>query len=322
MKRCGILLINLGTPAAPTPHAIRHFLAEFLRDRRVVQLSRWLWLPLLYLLILPFRPKRLVPAYQKIWTAEGSPLLVISRRQAIALQKLLVADGISVRLAMRYGGPDISAAITDLQATGIERVLAFPLYPQYSGAGTASAQDAVDAALQRRAAAPELRFVEDYHDHPAYIAALAASVQSHWASNGRGGHLIMSFHSIPQAQVDAGDPYRTQCERTAQLLAQRLELGNGDWTLCFQSRLGSMPWLQPYTDVVLQNWQGARTVDVIAPGFSADCLETLEEIAIRYAGLFRASCGGELRYIPALNDSPAHIDALAAIARQHLQRWC
>jgi protoporphyrin/coproporphyrin ferrochelatase len=318
--RAGILLVNLGTPAAPTAGAIRAFLREFLHDRRVVELTRWLWCPILYFFILPLRPRRLVHAYRSIWTAEGSPLLAITRRQAAALEP---AIGVPVRAAMRYGAPSVAEGLRALRAEGTERVLVLPLYPQYSATTTASVFDAVADALRRERALPALRFVMDYHDDPGYIAALADSVRRHWAAHGRGDKLLLSFHGIPQQYSRSGDPYHGHCHITARLLAQALDLKPEQWTLGFQSRVGRAPWLQPYTDHQIEDLAeaGVRTLDVIAPGFAADCLETLEEIRLRYAELFRAKGGGELRYIPALNDDNAHLRALAALAQRHLQDW-
>jgi protoporphyrin/coproporphyrin ferrochelatase len=321
----GVLLVNLGTPAAPSAGAIRAFLREFLHDRRVVELSRWLWCPVLYLFILPFRPRRLVHAYRAIWTAEGSPLLAISRRQAAALERALGAGGapVKVEAAMRYGEPSVARGLRALRAAGAARVLVLPLYPQYSATTTASVFDAVADALRRERALPALRFVMDYHDDAGYIAALADSVRRHWATHGRGDRLLLSFHGIPQQYARAGDPYHGHCHITARLLARALDLKPDDWTLGFQSRVGRAPWLQPYTDHQIEDLAeaGIKTLDVIAPGFAADCLETLEEIQLRYAELFRAKGGGELRYIPALNDDEAHIRALAGLAARELQGW-
>ncbi len=319
-RRTGILLVNLGTPAAPTAGAIRAFLRAFLHDRRVVELTRWLWCPILHFFILPFRPRRLVHAYRAIWTDEGSPLLAITRRQAAALE---AAVGLPVRLAMRYGEPSIAEGLRALRAAGVERVLVLPLYPQYSATTTASVFDAVAETLRDERALPELRFVMHYHDDPGYIAALADSVRRHWSAHGRGEKLLLSFHGIPQQYSRSGDPYHGHCHITARLLAQALDLRPDGWTLGFQSRVGRAPWLQPYTDHQIEDLAeaGIRTLDVIAPGFAADCLETLEEIRLRYAELFRAKGGGELRYIPALNDEDAHIRALAALARRHLRGW-
>lgn len=323
--QAGILLVNLGTPAAPTAGAIRRWLREFLQDRRVIELTRWLWYPVLYGFVLPFRPGRLAPAYRSIWTDEGSPLLAISKRQAAALEQLLTADGAnaSVRLAMRYGSPSIAAGLQALRAAGANRVLVLPLYPQYSATTTASVFDAVAAALRRERWLPALRFVMDYHDDPAYIGALAESVRQHWSRHGRGEKLLLSFHGIPQQYSRAGDPYHGQCHITARRLAEALELKPEDWTLGFQSRVGRAAWLRPYTDHQIEHLAeaGVKRLDVVAPGFSADCLETLEEIVQRYGALFRAQGGGTLRYVPALNDRPEHIRTLARLAARHLQGW-
>jgi ferrochelatase len=311
-----VLLVNLGTPESPTPAAIRRWLREFLSDPRVVELPRLLWFPVLYGFILPLRPRKLARAYGQVWTAQGSPLLAISRRQRDALQAQLGAD-FRVVLAMRYGAPSLGDALAAVPANG--RVIVLPLYPQYSATTTASVLDAVFAALGQRRHLPSLTTINDYFDAPAYIEALAASVEDHWRRNGRGEHLVISLHSIPQKCVDAGDPYGSQCETTARLLAQRLDLAASQWTLAYQSRIGRMAWLQPYTDEVLDALAQRKLprVDVVCPGFAADCLETLEEIGIRYAKRF-AQSGGTLRCVPALNDSPLHVAALANLVRQHV----
>jgi ferrochelatase len=320
--RCGVLMVNLGTPDAPTPSAIRRYLRPFLSDRRVVELPRALWLPVLYGFILPFRPYRLAQAYAKVWSEEGSPLLAISRRQQRALQQRLGPD-IPTALAMRYGAPGIADAIAELEQQEVRRLLVLPLYPQYSGTTTASVFDAVFAEVGTRRWPPELRQINGYHDDPAHVDALASSIEAHWRSSGRGDHLLMSFHSIPRQCVLNGDPYYCFCQKTARLLAERLRLAEGSWSIAFQSRLGRQPWLQPYTDRVLPQLaeRGVKTLDVICPGFAADCLETLEEVAIRYAADFRAAGGETLRYVAALNDAPAHIEALASLVERHLQGW-
>lgn len=322
----GVILVNLGTPAAPTAPAIRRWLREFLHDHRVIELTRWLWCPILYFFILPFRPRRLVHAYQSIWTEKGSPLLVISRRQADALQSTFSAsnmDGTQVVLAMRYGEPSIPAAFNKLQSMGIRRVLVVPLYPQYSATTSASVFDAISDTVRQLRWLPELRFVMDYHDDPGYIAALAASVQAHWDRHGRGDKLLMSFHGIPEKYSRAGDPYHGQCHITARLLAEALGLKPGQWVIGFQSRVGKAPWLRPYTDHLVEDLAeaGIRKLDVIAPGFAADCLETLEEIQLRYAELFQQNGGESLQFIPSLNDNPAHIQALTQLVRRHSQGW-
>lgn len=318
MSKSAVLLVNLGTPDAPEPDAIRRFLAEFLRDRRVVDLSPLVWWPILYGLVLPLRPAKLAPAYASIWMPEGSPLLVHSRRLAGALHERL--PDTAVALGMRYGGPSIRSALKELELRKPDRLLVIPLYPQYSRTTTSSALDGVEAAMAGLGWRPELRIVNDYYRDPDYIAALAGSVREHWDRHGRGDKLLMSFHGIPQKGVDQGDPYLNQCQRTAGLLARALDLAEDRWQLCFQSRVGAARWTGPYTEDVLAatGRAGVKAVDAICPGFSADCLETLEEIAIRGAEAFRAAGGGQLRYIPALNDRPAHADLLAGIARSRL----
>lgn len=320
--RTGVLLINLGTPESPTAPAIRRYLRQFLSDTRVVEFPRLLWQLILNAFILPFRPAKLVHAYEKVWTPQGSPLMAISRAQQAALAQHLGPD-VMVGLAMTYGEPSIDRALGDMEAAGVRRVLALPLYPQYSGTTTAAAFDALFDALKSRRWMPELRTVGSYHDDPAHLDALAHSVRAHWDTHGRGDRLLISFHSIPRRYLDAGDPYFCQCHKTARLLAQRLDLASEQWAVSFQSRLGRQPWLQPYTDIVVPQLarSGVQTLDVICPGFSADCLETLEEVAIRYAEDFTAAGGRAFRYIPALNAEQEHIEALAALCRTHLQGW-
>lgn len=312
----GVLLVNLGTPDAPTPAAIRRYLAEFLRDRRVVDLPRALWLPVLYGFILPLRPARLVPQYARIWTAEGSPLAKITRELRSALASRLAGEPVTVAAAMRYGAPAIGTALAQLHAAGVTRLVVLPLYPQYSATTTESVFDVLAAALREHGGPSDLRLVRDYHDDAGYIGALAESVREHWQQHGRGERLLMSFHGIPQRYVARGDPYGRQCEQTARRLADALGLGDADWQLAYQSRVGRARWLGPYTDEVIaeQARAGLRRLDVVCPGFSADCLETLDEIAIRYAGAFVAAGGEALRYVPALNARPAHVEALARIA--------
>ncbi len=324
--KLGILLTNLGTPDAPTPAALRRYLAEFLSDRRVIELPRMLWKPLLHGIILRTRPKRSAAAYAKIWTDDGSPLLLTTRRQAEALQEELtrrLPGPVIVEAGMRYGTPSLREALDKLDAAGARRILLFPLYPQYSASTIASTFDAVARTLGRWRWQPELRTVNGYHDDPAYVAALAESVRQHWARHGRGERLIISFHGVPKRYFLAGDPYHCLCQKTARLLAEALELGADDWQITFQSRFGKAPWLQPYTDETLKSWahRGIREVDAICPGFSADCLETLEEIAQQNREWFIEAGGRDLRYIPALNDSAAHIAALASLAERHVQGW-
>jgi protoporphyrin/coproporphyrin ferrochelatase len=320
--RNGVLLVNLGTPAAPTASAIRRYLRQFLSDPRVVELPRLLWWLVLHLFILPFRPRRLVEAYHKVWTPAGSPLLAISRAQQAALATRL-EDRAVVGLAMTYGEPSIEHALGELEQAGVRRLLVLPMYPQYSGTTTAAVYDALFDALRTRRWVPELRTLGSYHDDARYVDALAASIEAHWQAQGRGEHLLISFHSIPRRYLEAGDPYFCQCHKTARLLVQRLGLAPADFSISFQSRLGRQPWLMPYTDVVVPQLaqKGIRTLDVICPGFAADCLETLEEVAIRYAADFVAAGGGVMRYIPALNAAPAQLEALESLIREHLQGW-
>lgn len=320
--RTGVLIINLGTPAEPTAPAIRRYLRQFLSDRRVVELWRPLWLMILYAFILPFRPGRLVHAYRKVWGAQGSPLMSISLQQERALREALGPD-VEVALAMTYGEPSVEAGLTRLESAGVRRVLVLPLYPQYSGTTTAAAMDALFDALRRRRWLPEIRSIGSYHDDPAYLAALARSIEAHATAHGRSDHLLMSFHSIPRRYLEQGDPYYCQCQKTARLLAEQLRLEPGQWSISFQSRLGRQPWLMPYTDMVVTQLakRGIKTLDVVCPGFSSDCLETLEEVAIRYAEDFQAAGGQQLRYIPALNADADHIAALATLCRHHLQGW-
>ena len=313
----GVLLMNLGTPDAPTPEAIRRYLREFLSDKRVVDLPRILWNPILYGFILPLRPRKLTPQYAGIWRKDGSPLLAISREQRTALAAAL---NLPVAIAMRYGSPDAAAGLAELRVAGVDRVIALPLYPQYSRTTTASSFDSIEAALTQMNWQPELRRIEDYHADALYIAALAASVREHWAAHGRAQRLLMSFHGLPQRYITAGDPYEKQCIATAQKLAAALTLKDGEWQLAYQSRVGKAPWLQPYTDQLLAELpaQGLRTLDVTCPGFSADCLETLDEIAVRYAAQFVQAGGQRLRYVPALNARPDHVAALAQLVKAQL----
>ena len=313
-----LLLVNLGTPAAPTAGAIRRYLRAFLGDRRGVEIPRLLWWPILYLLVLPFRAPRLVPKYAAIWMQHGSPLLVHSRALAQAVQaQLPEAD---VRLAMRYGEPSIGTQLREAIARGTRRIAVLPLYPQYSASTTATVHDLVGAELAHRRWRPTLTMLSDYHRDAGWLDALADSVRAHWAAHGRGPKLVFSFHGLPKAQDEAGDPYARQCQATAKALAERLDLGSHEWILTFQSRFGRAQWLQPYTGFALRAMakEGLRRIDVLCPGFAVDCLETLEDIAVENAAVFRAAGGEALHYIPALNASEGHARALAAIARREL----
>ena len=322
----GILVINLGTPDAPTPRAVRRYLAEFLSDPRVVEAPRIIWWLVLRAFILPLRPRRSAAAYRKVWTDEGSPLLTASRRQVSALEKALkphFENGLALTLGMRYGNPSVASAMESLRLAGASRMVVLPLYPQYSGTTTASTFDAVASVLCRWRWLPELRFINHYHDHDQYIAAVADSVRDAWAESGRSERLLFSFHGIPRRYSEAGDPYPAQCHASAVLVADRLELPRESWAIAFQSRVGREEWLRPYTDQLLEQWAaaGIRSVDVVCPGFAADCLETLEEIAMENRDRFLEAGGADFRYIPALNDRPAHIDALADLVLGATQDW-
>lgn len=324
--RYGVLLANLGTPEAPTPRAVRQYLSEFLGDPRVIDAPRWLWWPILHGVILRIRPPRVAKAYASVWQEEGSPLLAIGRRQQRALSERLAAEtgeAIPVELAMTYGKPSMEEAGLRLREAGVERILVLPLYPQFSRTTTAAVFQRLAKSLDPCPDLPELRFVKDYHDHPDYIAALAASVREHWEKHGDRGRLLMSYHGIPKRYVDNGDPYATHCETTSRLLAETLELGEGEWRQSYQSRFGREEWLKPYTDETLKAWgaEKAECVDVISPAFAADCLETLEEIDVENRHYFQDAGGGRYRYIPALNDRREHITLLANLVRQHTAGW-
>lgn len=312
-KKIGILLTNLGTPDAPTPAALRRYLGEFLSDSRVTELPRWLWLPILHGIILRVRPKRSAQLYRKIWTESGSPLLAISHAQMAALRELL--PDTTVELGMRYGQPSIAHGLAQLQKAQVQRIVILPLYPQYSSATTGSTFDAVSRALQQWRWIPEICFISDYHDHPAYIHAVATRIQSYWQTQGQPTQLLFSFHGTPKRFFTAGDPYYHQCLATAQLISTQLALLKTSWQVTFQSRFGREEWLQPYTDQTLMalGKQGLQRVDIVCPGFAADCLETLEEVNQENRQIFLEAGGKEFHYLPALNESAVHIEALKAI---------
>lgn len=318
MNKTAILLLNLGTPDAPTAPAVKRYLAEFLGDPRVVELPRLLWLPILHGIILNTRPAQSAAKYARIWTPEGSPLKLHTERQAKLLKGLLGEMGyqdLLIDWAMRYQTPSIPTVLDRLLAQGAGEILVLPLYPQYAGSTTASTEDAVAAWTQRQKQPPAIRWVKDYPTAPGYIGALAASVREHWLAHGRGDKLIMSFHGIPQRSVDRGDPYADQCHATAQALAAALGLSPDQWLATFQSRFGAAKWLQPYTQPTLEELArgGLKRVDVLCPGFPADCLETLEEIAMECREAFLHAGGETFHYIPCLNERPDWIAALADI---------
>ena len=307
-----LLLVNLGTPDAPTPPAVRRYLAQFLHDYRVVQLTRWLWCPLLHFLILPLRGPKVARKYAAVWLPGGSPLAVHTRDLAAAVQQRL--PGLQVMHAMRYGEPSLEGAFVALRQQRVGRVLVLPLYPQYSTTTTESVADIVKSARSM-----PTRMLPEYHDDPAWIAAVADSIRAYWQAHGPGEHLLLSFHGLPQRLVDGGDPYAAQCQASGQAIAAALGLRDDAWSLAYQSRFGSERWLQPATSDTLDALaaRGVGSVDVVCPGFAVDCLETLEEIAMMLAERFAAR-GGALRYIPCLNASPAHADLLAARVQRAL----
>lgn len=322
----GVLVTNLGTPDAPTPEALRVYLEEFLSDPRVIELPRWKWLPILYLFILTRRPKESAKLYQQVWTEEGSPLLVISRKQAKGLEERLreqIGSPLHVAVGMRYGNPSIASGLEELRQKGCRRVMVFPLYPQYAAATTGSTFDALAAELSRYRWVPELRTVHSYHDDPGYIRALAQSIREVWQRGGEAEKLLFSFHGIPQRYFDGGDPYHCNCHKTARLVAEELGIGRDRYLVSFQSLFGKEEWIKPYTDVTVKALAhaGVKSLDVICPGFSADCLETLEEIDGENRHYFEEAGGERFRYIAALNDRPDHLDALSGVARKHLQGW-
>jgi len=323
--RTAVLLCNLGTPDAPTPSAVRRYLAEFLSDHRVVEIPRLLWLAILHGVILRTRPAKSAKKYASIWTPEGSPLRVWTDKQAKLLAGYLGERGhpVIVRSAMRYGSPSIAQVLDELKAAGATRILILPLYPQYSGTTTASVHDAVGAWASRVRTLPELRFVNRYHDDPGYIKALAARITDFWTDRGRPDKLVLSFHGIPRRTLTLGDPYHCECLKTARLLREQLRLAADDVVVTFQSRLGRAEWLQPYTEPTLIELakQGVQRVDVACPGFTSDCLETLEEINLEAREAFLHAGGTEFNYLPCLNDRHEWIDALSAIAIRHMQGW-
>ena len=330
--RIGILLSNLGTPDAPTAKAVRTYLAEFLSDRRVVEIPRLVWLAILHGIILRTRPAKSAKKYATVWMPEGSPLLVWTNRQAQYLRGAigerlksmgLPADHIKIEVGMRYGNPSIASALAKLKADGCDRILLLPMYPQYAASTTATACDAVFKAFAKDRYMPALRTITSWHDDPAYIKALAAGINAFWMKHGRPDKLLMSFHGVPKYTLMNGDPYHCMCHKTGRLLATELGLTDNQWVLTFQSRFGRAEWLQPYTDATLRALpgQGIKRLHVVCPGFPADCLETLEEIAMEGKETFLHSGGSEYDYIPALNDHPALTHALTDLALTHLQGW-
>jgi ferrochelatase len=322
----GVLLANLGTPDAPTAPALRRYLKEFLWDPRVVEVPRWQWWLILNGIVLNTRPRRSAELYRRVWTDDGSPLLSISRRQAAGLEAALrarIGEPVHVAVGMRYGNPSIRAGLEELRAKSCRRLLILPAYPQYSAVTTGSTFDAVADVLKTWRWVPALRVVQHYHDHPGYVRALAASLREAWSDGGPPERLLMSFHGMPLRYLHAGDPYHCECHRTARLVAEELELPAERWHVSFQSLFGKEEWLRPYTDETLRAWGGAKlgSTDVICPGFSADCLETIDEIGRENRHVFQSAGGGRYRFVPCLNDRPDHVAALADVCLRELAGW-
>ena len=312
----GVLLTNLGTPDAPTPKALRRYLGEFLSDKRVIEIPMLVWKCILHGIILRRRPAKSAKLYQSVWTSEGSPLLAISRQQEAAVQVAL-GDKFSVKLGMRYGNPSIAAALREFQASGVGKIIVLPLYPQYAAPTTGSTFDAVAKELAQWRWVPELHFINNYCDQPLYIDALANSVRAHIERHGNPQKIVFSYHGTPKRNLDLGDPYFCLCMKTTRLVAERLGLNKDDYLSSFQSRFGYAEWLKPYTDEILTELptQGVKHIAILSPAFSADCLETLEELAVENRHTFMAAGGETYHYIAALNDRPDHIQALAELIR-------
>ena len=321
----GVLLINLGTPDEPDAKSIRRYLAEFLSDPRVIEIPQFVWQIILRGFILTRRPQALAPRYQEIWLEGGSPLLVWSRAQANGVQKNLSAQGVDVRveLGMRYGNPSVAHAMNALRAAGCERILVVPMYPQYAASTTATAVDCVAKHAATLRNQPELRFIKRYHDEPGYIGALAAQLRQYWNTHGKPERLLLSFHGLPRRTIEQGDPYYRDCMETAVLLRKQLGDDAGRVHVSFQSRFGAEKWLEPYTEPTLRQWakEGVKSVDVICPGFLADCLETQEEIQMQCRDAFLEDGGEQFRYLPCLNDDPAWCASFADLIKRHLSGW-
>lgn len=325
-ERLGVLMVNLGTPEAPNYRAVQRYLREFLSDRRVIDTPPAVWKPLLYGVVLPFRPLKTAANYRKIWLPEGSPLLVYSQRLAAKVLEGLkseMGDAVRLELAMSYGKPTIEHALRSFADHNVKRLLVLPLYPHYCGSTTGSVFDGVSRALQRVRWIPEMRFINDYYDDPNYISALVAQIKSHWQAKGGQTHLMFSYHGIPASYVANGDPYQRQAEATTRLVVERLGLKAGEWTHCYQSRFGRVEWLKPYTVEALERLagEGVKRITVASPSFAVDCLETLEEIAVEYAHLFKTLGGEALTLVPGLNDGDAHVLAMLGIVKSHLEGW-
>ena len=317
--KTAVILTNLGTPAALDKPSVKRFLKQFLSDRRVVEVPRLAWWLILNGIILPIRSGKTLAAYRRIWFEDGSPLLIYSQKQQASLQALL-GEKTPVKLAMRYGEPSFHTVINSLLNDGFNQLVVLPLYPQNSATTTATSFHHLADTIAARRDLPSIHFIDNYHDFPAYIESLAASVKRHWQESNQQNHLLMSFHGLPQVNVDRGDPYYDQCVQTAKLLAENLQLKDDDWSLSFQSRFGKQAWLQPYTNDVLEELvkKDIKSVDVVCPGFAADCLETLDEIKIEYRHLFIEAGGEVFNYIPALNDEAGHIEMMRELIAAYI----
>ncbi len=321
VQRVGVLVANLGTPEAPTTGAVRRYLKQFLSDPRLIELPRLVWWLILNGVILRVRPRRSAEAYRKVWTEEGSPLLTINQALVEKLKKALPSLGdrdVVMTLGMTYGEPSIARALDEIHRASVSELIVLPLYPQYSATTTGSVFDQVANWIKRTRRLPNITLKSSYHDRPAYIHAIADSVRAYWNAEGRGDRLLFSFHGIPRRYLDSGDPYHCQCFKTARLVAAALELKENEFSVSFQSRVGREEWLRPYTDEQLEEWgsQGGGVIDVVCPGFSIDCLETLEEIAMENRENYREAGGEDLRYIPCLNDSHDHVALLQEIVTE------
>ncbi|WP_329346405.1 ferrochelatase [Vibrio natriegens] len=317
IKKQGVLLVNLGTPDEPTAPAVKRFLSQFLHDHRVVDMTRWLWCPILHGVILPIRAPKVAKLYESVWMEEGSPLMVYSKRQAKKLAKQL---DIPVELGMTYGNPSLHAGFEALLSQGVDEVIVLPLYPQYSGTTTAAVSDGITKAFKKLPVIPAYSLIRDYHDHPMFIDALAQSVRAYWAEHGQGEYLLCSYHGIPKRFADNGDIYPQHCETTTHLLGEALGLNETQIGMAYQSRFGREEWLQPYTDKTLETLpaKGIKKIDIMTPAFSSDCLETLEEIAGENKHIFLEAGGEQFNYIPCLNDDDRHIEMMAELVRNKL----
>lgn len=322
-KKQGVLLCNLGTPDAPTANAVRKYLRQFLRDKRVVSIPRVIWYPILHGIILRTRPQKVAKLYQSIWTEKGSPLFVYSQSQRSLLQSTLDAacdKHIPVELGMCYGNPSLPNALQALEAQGCERIVVLPLYPQYSSATNAAVFDQISLYYKKQFAIPELSYINGYHNNSLYINALSKSIKAHWKEFGQAQKLLFSYHGVPQRFSNKGDPYEAQCRETTRLVIAQLGLEEDQYLMAFQSRFGKEEWVKPYTNETLEQWakEGVKSVQIISPAFSVDCLETLEELAVENRDLFLGAGGKDYSYIPALNDSPEQIELLFELVKQRL----